>query len=115
VLRPGQLVLNVSLRDLAPELLLTANNVFDDVDHCMKADTSPHLAEQLTHGRDFVTGTLARVLRGDVGTDPALPTIFSPFGLGVLDLAVGHLLYTRAASEGRLLTVPDFFGETVRW
>ncbi|MFG1653254.1 2,3-diaminopropionate biosynthesis protein SbnB [Micromonospora sp. NPDC049275] len=115
VFHPDQLVLNVSLRDLAPELLLTANNVFDDVEHCMKADTSPHLAEQLTGGRTFVTGTLAQVLRGEVHTDPTMPTVFSPFGLGVLDLAVGHLLYTRAETAERLLKVADFFGETTRW
>ncbi|MFF1691894.1 MULTISPECIES: 2,3-diaminopropionate biosynthesis protein SbnB [unclassified Streptomyces] len=114
-LRPGQLILNVSLRDLAPELLLTADNVLDDVEHCMKADTSPHLAEQLTGSRDFVTGTLAQVLDGQVRTDPARATVFSPFGLGVLDLAVGHFVHTQAADEGRLRTIPDFFGETSRW
>ncbi|MCX4725052.1 2,3-diaminopropionate biosynthesis protein SbnB [Streptomyces sp. NBC_01306] len=113
--RPGQLILNISLRDMAPELLLTANNVLDDVDHCLKAGTSPHLAEQLVGHRDFVTGTLAQVMRGDVRTDPARPTVFSPFGLGVLDLAVGHHLYRRAEAEGRLTHLPDFFGETRRW
>ncbi|MFJ5560792.1 2,3-diaminopropionate biosynthesis protein SbnB [Streptomyces sp. NPDC093250] len=113
--RPGQLILNISLRDLSPELLLTANNVLDDVDHCLKADTSPHLAEQLVGHRNFVTGTLAQVMRGDVRTDPARPTVFSPFGLGVLDLAVGHHLYRRAEADGRLTHLPDFFGETRRW
>ncbi|CAL9609279.1 2,3-diaminopropionate biosynthesis protein SbnB [Streptomyces sp. enrichment culture] len=113
--RADQLILNVSLRDLAPQTLLRTNNVFDDVEHCMKADTSPHLAEQLTGGRDFVTGTLAQVINGEVRPDPGRATVFSPFGLGVLDLAVGHYLYERARAEGRLLTVPDFFGETRRW
>ena len=41
-------VLHVSLRDLAPEILLTATNIVDDVEHCQKANTSTHLAEQ-TH------------------------------------------------------------------
>ncbi|MER5868735.1 2,3-diaminopropionate biosynthesis protein SbnB [Streptomyces sp. NPDC002044] len=113
--RADQLILNISLRDLAPEILLGANNVFDDVEHCMKADTSPHLAEQLTGGRAFVTGTLAQVIEGTVRPDPSRPTVFSPFGLGVLDLAVGHHLYERARAEGRLVTIPDFFGETRRW
>jgi ornithine cyclodeaminase len=113
--RPGQLVLNISLRDLAPEILPTVNNVFDDVEHCMKADTSPHLAEQLYGNRDFVTGTLAGVIEGAVTLDPARATVFSPFGLGILDLAVGHELYERARAAGRLLELPDFFGETRRW
>ncbi len=45
------LVLHVSLRDLAPEILLESTNIVDDVEHCLKADTSPHLAEQLTGSR----------------------------------------------------------------
>lgn len=114
-LRPGQLLLNVSLRDLAPETLLTVNNVLDDVEHCLKAGTSPHLAEQLTGNRDFVTGTLAGVIRGEARLDPARPTVFSPFGLGILDIALGHFLYSLAVAEGRLLNIPNFFGETRRW
>lgn len=113
-LRPDQVVLNISLRDLAPEILLRANNVLDDVEHCRKAGTTPHLAEQLTGGRDFVTGTLAAVITGEAKLDPALPTVFSPSGLGVLDLAVGHRLYQWAKAEGRLLEIEGFFGAPAR-
>ena len=113
--RAGQLVLNISLRDLAPQTLLAAENVLDDVEHCLKADTSPHLAEQLTGGREFVTGTLAGVLLGEVAPRADRPTVFSPFGLGVLDLAVGHWLYRQALQEDRLMQLPGFFGETRRW
>ena len=60
------LVLHVSLRDLAPEIVLASTNVVDDVEHCLKADTSPHLAEQLTGNRDFLAGTLDDVMPGRV-------------------------------------------------
>ena len=50
-------VLHISLRDLAAQILFASQNVVDDVEHVMKANTSPHLAEQQTGNRNFVTGT----------------------------------------------------------
>ena len=102
-------VLHVSLRDLAPELLLRASNFVDDIDHVMHADTSPHLAEKLTGSRDFVSGTIADVIEGRREPDRTKPVIFSPFGLGVLDLAVGKWIYDRAVAEGRHIAIDDFF------
>src|SRR5207244_10114765 len=83
------LVLHISLRDLAPQILLASQNVVDDVEHVMKANTSPHLAEQQTGNRDFVTGTLAEIMLGRRSVDRRRPVIFSPFGMGILDVAVG--------------------------
>jgi N-[(2S)-2-amino-2-carboxyethyl]-L-glutamate dehydrogenase len=109
------LVLHVSLRDLAPEIILSSTNVLDDVEHCLKADTSPHLAEQLTGNRDFVLGTLDDVMGGRVTMPPDRPVVFSPFGLGVLDLAVGKYVYDRVAANGGLHVVDDFFHEMRRY
>jgi ornithine cyclodeaminase len=108
------LVLHLSLRDLAPEILLRSQNVVDDVEHVMKANTSPHLTEQQTRNRDFVTGTLADILQGRRSVDRNRPIIFSPFGLGVLDVAVGKWVYDQAVAAGRDQRLPDFFYETVR-
>ncbi|AKA08025.1 ornithine cyclodeaminase [Streptomyces noursei ZPM] len=108
------LVLHVSLRDLAPEILLSATNIVDDVEHCLKADTSPHLAEQLTGRRDFLLGTLDDVLTGRVTVPPDRTVVFSPFGLGVLDLAVGKHVYDEVARSGELHVVGDFFHELRR-
>lgn len=108
------LVLHVSLRDLAPEILLASTNVVDDVEHCLKAETSPHLAEQLTGNRDFVHGTLDDVLAGRVDLPAGRPVVFSPFGLGVLDLAVGRFVYDEVARSGELRTVDGFFSELRR-
>ncbi|MFI9012380.1 2,3-diaminopropionate biosynthesis protein SbnB [Actinosynnema sp. NPDC053489] len=113
--RPGQVVLNISLRDFAPSVVLGAQNYFDDVEHCMKANTSPHLAEQETGNRDFVTGTIADVVRGRALPDPSRGVLVSPFGLGVLDLAVGQHVLLAAREQGLAIEVPDFFGETRRW
>jgi N-[(2S)-2-amino-2-carboxyethyl]-L-glutamate dehydrogenase len=109
------LVLHVSLRDLAPEILLSAVNVVDDVEHCLKASTSPHLAEQLTGSRDFLDGTLNDVMAGQVTIPADRTVIFSPFGLGVLDLAVGAYVYDQVARTGDLHVVSDFFHELRRY
>jgi len=108
------LVLHISLRDLAPEILLQSQNVVDDVEHVMKANTSPHLAEQKSGSRSFVTGTLADVILGRRSVDRSRTTIFSPFGMGILDLAVGKWVYDQAVADGRDLRLSDFFYETVR-
>ncbi|MGW3499037.1 2,3-diaminopropionate biosynthesis protein SbnB [Streptomyces sp. NPDC001020] len=109
------LVLHVSLRDLDPRILLASANIVDDVEHCLKADTSPHLAEQLTGNRDFLDGTLDDVMAGRVTPPTDRPVIFSPFGLGVLDLAVGKYVYDEVARSGRLHLIDDFFHELRRY
>ena len=108
------LVLNVSLRDLSADIVLSAFNVLDDVEHCLKADTSPHLAEQATGNRDFVDGTLDQVLDGTLAVPTDRTVVFSPFGLGVLDLAVGRFVHAEVAHAGELHTVDDFFHELSR-
>ncbi|HVE95462.1 MAG TPA: 2,3-diaminopropionate biosynthesis protein SbnB [Pseudonocardiaceae bacterium] len=109
------LVLHVSLRDLAPEIVLASTNIVDDIEHCMKANTSPHLAEQLTGNRDFLHGTLDDVMAGRMPVPADRPLVFSPFGLGVLDLAVGKYVYDEVVRSGELHVVDDFFHELRRY
>lgn len=104
------LVLHLSLRDLAPAVVMTAHNIVDDIDHALRAGTSLALAEQACGHRRFVAGTLAQVLQGRV--PPAMagrPTVFSPFGLGVLDIAVGQWVYNEALRRGQVTLIDDFF------
>jgi ornithine cyclodeaminase len=109
------LVLHVSLRDLAPEIILASANIVDDIEHCLKANTSPHLAEQLTGKRDFLLGTLDDVMARRVVVPADRPVVFSPFGLGVLDLAVGKYVYDEVVRSGELHVVDDFFHELRRY
>ncbi|MCD7437133.1 2,3-diaminopropionate biosynthesis protein SbnB [Streptomyces lincolnensis] len=109
------LVLHVSLRDLAPEILLDSANFVDDVEHCLKAQTSPHLAEQATGGREFIDGTLNDVLTGRATVPTDRTVVFSPFGLGVLDLAVGRYVHDEVARQGGLHVVDGFFHELRRY
>ncbi|MFF3848230.1 2,3-diaminopropionate biosynthesis protein SbnB [Streptomyces sp. NPDC002328] len=109
------LVLHLSLRDLAPEVVLASANLVDDVEHCLTAQTSVHLAEQRTGHRGFLTGTLADVLAGRVTPPTDRTVVFSPFGLGVLDLAVGKYVYDEVAGSGELHVIDDFFHELNRY
>ncbi len=113
-IKNNQLVLNISLRDIGPDIILRSVNIFDDVEHCMKANTSPHLAEQVSGGRNFVDGSLAELINGKIQLRKNCPIIFSPFGLGVLDLAVGAYLYQRAEKDGLCHSIPGFFPDITR-
>jgi 2,3-diaminopropionate biosynthesis protein SbnB len=108
-------VLHLSLRDLGVNLILTSQNVVDDVEHCLKASTSLHLTEMATGNRDFVAGNLVDVLEKKVEPDRSRPRVFSPFGLGVLDLAVGSFVLEATIASNATIAIPDFFSNSTRW
>ena len=110
---PDSVILHVSLRDLMPEIILQADNIVDDPDHVLRANTSLHLLEQQIGRRDFIRGTLADILDG---SQPPRVTgkipIFSPFGMGLLDLALGELALKLALEQKMGKEIGGFFPPT---
>ena len=108
--RPDAIILHISLRDLTPECILRCDNVTDDVEHAVRANTSLHLAEKLTGTKDFVRCTLGDILAGDApcGAGDGRLTVFSPFGLGVLDLALAQWVASRAKEKSIGTRLPFF-------
>lgn len=105
--QPGTLVLHVSLRDLYPAALLAARNVVDDPDHVDRERTSVHLASQQAGHRDFIHATIGTLLDGQAGLAATEQiTVFSPFGLGALDIAVADMVRRVALSSGAGQSVP---------
>lgn len=106
----GATILHVSLRDLRAGAILSNHNIVDDLDHVNRAGTSIHLAAEQEGTTDFVHGTLGDILIGKTGLPERddRKLIFSPFGLGVLDLAVADLVLESLAETGGGTVVESF-------
>jgi ornithine cyclodeaminase len=106
----GATILNLSLRDLKTDVILSNHNIVDDLDHVNRAATSIHLASEKQGNTDFVHCSLGEILLGNASV-PELDdrkVIFSPFGLGVLDLAVADLVERTLIDTGGGTVVNSF-------
>lgn len=108
------IVLNISLRDLSPEILINSNNVVDDIEHVLSANTSPHLTEKQYQHRDFINGNIAELINNECLIDEKKSCIFSPMGMGILDLALGNYVYNKIKLENSLSVIDGFFSDVDR-
>lgn len=104
-------ILHVSLRDFAPAVMLSCDNVVDDINHVCQAQTSLHLAEQSTGRRDFIRCSIGELLLGQAAARNSSydTTIFSPFGLGILDIAVADYVFEQGIAKGIGTVLGSFF------
>ena len=94
--RKGQLVIHISLRDLDPAVILQADNFTDSSSIAFSRGTSLELAEKAFGHRRFLKGDIGSVLNGSRTEKLG---IFSPFGLGLLDLMVGEWIVRTTTSK----------------
>lgn len=113
LLKHNPLLINISLRDISPEIMHSSINIVDDVQHCLNANTSMHLT-QIKYGHyDFIKYTI-----GELITSPEIKinrkeklTIYSPFGMGILDIALGSYIYKTLMNTADTIIINDFFGD----
>jgi ornithine cyclodeaminase/alanine dehydrogenase-like protein (mu-crystallin family) len=110
--RQSTTILHLSLRDLAPEVVLECDNVVDDADQVCSERTSIHLAELTTGHRSFIRCEIGELLQGIAPPrGDADVSVFSPFGLGVLDITLAEAVYQWAVRFGRGNRLQWFAGE----
>lgn len=109
--QPGSVILNISLRDLGPDIIKGAINIVDDLDHVNRENTSIHLTSLSEGNTSFVLANIGTLLLNPnllIDKDKEKLRIYSPFGLGVLDMALTQYVLKEAKDKG-LGTVIDNF------
>jgi 2,3-diaminopropionate biosynthesis protein SbnB len=103
-------VLHISLRDLAPQIILRVDNVVDDLDHVCRANTSIELAAKSVGHVRFVRASIGDIIEGVSAPNmgDGRTVVFSPFGLGVLDVCLASFVYSEIMKQGETIVVPDF-------
>lgn len=113
--RKNPTILHLSLRDLPPGVILRGQNFVDDIEHSLRANTSLQLTAKIQGNSDFIAGTIADLISDHVEVNFDIPRIFSPFGLGILDIAIAREIYATAYADGLCMTIEDFFARGAQW
>jgi len=110
ILHSNSTILGISLRDLSPEIILAGDNIVDDIEHVFRENTSIHLTEKIVSDRSFVRCSISEIITNHQPRRvDGKASIFSPFGLGVLDVALGNYLYMYAKENNIGITINNFY------
>lgn len=102
-------ILHLSLRDILPDIILDSINIVDDVEYILTANTSVHMAyEKNKKDLSFIKSTIGKVIQKNQGIPKHKTIIYSPMGLGILDLVLSQFIYDRVKKE-RLQSIDNFF------
>lgn len=105
------LVLHLSLRDIGPEVIVSSANVVDDREHCLRENTSTQLAAIQCGNSSFLEATIPEVITGKYQPATGKPVILSPFGLGVLDIALADFVLQECLARGTVQVAAGFFAD----
>ena len=108
---PGTTILHISLRDISASAMLEADHVVDDVEHVCRERTSVHLASESKGGdKSFIRATIGELLldRKPPRRNQEDVVVYSPFGLGILDVALASFVVDRAKRNGIGHVVDNF-------
>jgi len=107
--KPRSRILHVSLRDLGTRVIRESINITDDRNHVNREGTSINLAINETEDENLIFADIGALLLGKKELPHDDRTIvFSPFGLGILDLQLARYVHRRAIEEKRGVRVPEF-------
>lgn len=104
------LILNISLRDISADIISKSTNIVDDFDHVNRAETSIHLATKLLK-KELHYETISNVIdkKVEFRNNQNKLIIFSPFGLGILDIILADFCLTEANKNNFGTTIESFF------
>ncbi len=109
ILLKESIILHISLRDIGSDIIKNSINVVDDVEHVNRENTSIHLASKKYGNADFIIASLGELLLGQKKfPNDSRPIIFSPFGLGILDIQLARFVYEQAVKENAGILIKDF-------
>lgn len=108
-LREAAIILNISLRDLGSNIIKDSINIVDDRDHVNREGTSIHLASQACGNTDFIVATIGQLLIDPkTSLGKSKPLIFSPFGLGILDIQLAKFVFEQAMNLDKGTAIDNF-------
>lgn len=103
------IVLHVSLRDLGLDVIAEANNFVDDATHVLNANTSLDLLYKHCGNASFIHGTLGTLISKQIQVNYDTTRVFSPMGLGVLDLALARFAFEKSLEAKSNILIENFF------
>lgn len=112
--KPNSLILHISLRDFSSEIMKNCINVTDNIKHAIREGTSLGNAYNKYGKEKMQIYRLHEILHNEeikkIIGKKTKPIIFSPFGLGVLDIAMAQYVYDSAKLSGLGQEIHNFFG-----